>query len=736
MPDSESGRVESVKDRRKRLVKQTCLVALASLGHLAIGSNITFPSVAVSDLERCNTTITGGQLALTDTEKDMMGSLVSLGSLPGAWLAGILMAVIGRRYSMILSGVVCFASWVGVALLPTPTSLLVARAVAGIASGSMSVAGNTYAVEMADVEIRGAMALIPTVTLMLGQVLTVVVGYVARYYVVALVCSAIPLAYVVAMVLLPESPAFLAVKGHEKRARKTLLRLRGEHADVDAEIEGFRDDAGAEGGSLWRGLLKADVARALGAVCGLFLVQAFTGTEVWWRGEEGRRGRRKGEGAGRGGGSLHGWVGTGGEEEVGEGGGEEREGGGRGGEGKEVGREEEEAGSSSPYSPFISVPLPPYSPIYHFLSPLIPPFISSSSSLFPHSSISLPPYSPIHQFLLAGYFVFTVNASFYIPIISSSPLFPHSSVPLPPLFPSSVPLLLDSPIHQFLLPPPRRLLRVHGERLFLHSYYFLFPLIPPFISSSSSLFPHLSLPLFPYSPIHQFLLAGYFVFTVNASRFFKEAGSSVDEDLAAIIVMVVQFLVKIIASLLMDRIGRRMSLFVSFAMMVPFLIVMSVYVGLTDSDVSGRTLRPAFHPLAWARRGSAGADEVLAGGGLGAAGEAGAGRGERGAGGGGRPQPLRVGPPGGHDAVPRRVILRRESRASYSGQRVLPDVGSVPGEQHMHFYKYDGQFRGAASLHSDAGRTHASWDVWILRRCVCDWNPLYLLLQGKRRGSR
>ncbi|XP_069972714.1 uncharacterized protein [Penaeus vannamei] len=127
MPDSESGRVESVKDRRKRLVKQTCLVALASLGHLAIGSNITFPSVAVSDLERCNTTITGGQLALTDTEKDMMGSLVSLGSLPGAWLAGILMAVIGRRYSMILSGVVCFASWVGVALLPTPTSLLVAR---------------------------------------------------------------------------------------------------------------------------------------------------------------------------------------------------------------------------------------------------------------------------------------------------------------------------------------------------------------------------------------------------------------------------------------------------------------------------------------------------------------------------------------------------------------------------------------------------------------------------------
>ncbi|XP_037778186.1 LOW QUALITY PROTEIN: facilitated trehalose transporter Tret1-like [Penaeus monodon] len=385
MPASVSEKVESEKDRRKRLAKQICIVILASLGHLAIGSNITFPSVAVSDLERYNTTITGAQVTLTDTEKDMMGSLVSLGSLPGAWLAGILMAVIGRRYSMILSGVVCFASWVGVALLPTPTTLLVARGIAGVASGSMSVAGNTYAVEMADVEIRGAMALIPTVALMLGQVLTVVIGYVARYYVVALVCSAIPLAYVVAMALLPESPAFLAVKGREKRARKTLIRLRGEHADVDAEIEGFRTmNGGAEGGSWWRGLLQADVARALGAVCGLFLVQAFT---------------------------------------------------------------------------------------------------------------------------------------------------------------------------------------------------------------------------------------GYFVFTVNASRFFKEAGSSVDENLAAIIVMVVQFTVTIFASLLMDKIGRRKSLFVSLASMIPFLAVMALYVGITgDGEESGRRgSRPAFHPLAWARQGLTGADEYLVG---------------------------------------------------------------------------------------------------------------------------
>ncbi|XP_042855927.1 facilitated trehalose transporter Tret1-like [Penaeus japonicus] len=383
MTESTSELVESSRDRRKRLAKQICIVILSSIGHLAIGSNITFPSVVVSDLERYNTTITGSELTLTGTEKDMMGSLVSLGSLPGAWLAGVLMAVIGRRFSMILSGVVCFGSWVGVALLSTPASLLVARAVAGIATGGMSVAGNTYAVEIADVEIRGAVAVIPTLGLMLGQVLTVVIGYVARYYVVALVCSSLPLAYVVAMAMLPESPAFLAVRGREKRAKKTLQRLRGDHADLDAEIERYRSmNAGAGEGSLWRGLLQKDVLQALASVCGLFLVQAFT---------------------------------------------------------------------------------------------------------------------------------------------------------------------------------------------------------------------------------------GYFVFTVNASRFFKEAGSSIDENLATIIVMVVQFLVKIIASLLMDKIGRRKSLFISFALMVPFLVVMAVYVGLTDPGVGGGSMRLALHPLAWARQGLTGTNEGSAG---------------------------------------------------------------------------------------------------------------------------
>ncbi|XP_042886119.1 facilitated trehalose transporter Tret1-like [Penaeus japonicus] len=107
---------------------------------------------------------------------------------------------------------------------------------------------------------------------------------------------------------------------------------------------------------------------------------------------------------------------------------------------------------------------------------------------------------------------------------------------------------------------------------------------------------------------------GYFVFTVNASRFFKEAGSSIDENLATIIVMVVQFVVTLVASLLMDKIGRRKSLFISFGSMIPFLVIMAVFVGVSgDVGADGARERPALHPLAWARQGLTGTDEGSAG---------------------------------------------------------------------------------------------------------------------------
>ncbi|XP_047488026.1 facilitated trehalose transporter Tret1-like [Penaeus chinensis] len=64
----------------------------------------------------------------------------------------------------------------------------------------------------------------------------------------------------------------------------------------------------------------------------------------------------------------------------------------------------------------------------------------------------------------------------------------------------------------------------------------------------------------------------------------------------------------------MDKIGRRKSLFLSFVSMIPFLVVMALYVGITgDGEENGGRGRPAFHPLAWARQGLTGADEYQVG---------------------------------------------------------------------------------------------------------------------------
>lgn len=48
---------------------------------------------------------------------------------------------------------------------------------------------------------------------MTGQLVTVVVGYDTRYFVVALVNALIPTIFILGLIWLPESPSFLVLKG-------------------------------------------------------------------------------------------------------------------------------------------------------------------------------------------------------------------------------------------------------------------------------------------------------------------------------------------------------------------------------------------------------------------------------------------------------------------------------------------------------------------------------------------
>ncbi|KAK7073316.1 hypothetical protein SK128_022158 [Halocaridina rubra] len=77
---------------------------------------------------------------------------------------------------------------------------------------------------------------------------------------------------------------------------------------------------------------------------------------------------------------------------------------------------------------------------------------------------------------------------------------------------------------------------------------------------------------------------GYLVVSSNASRIFANAGSSVDDGVAAIIICAVQLCAGVGAGFLIDRLGRKKSLMLSNAIMCIPLAILATYVGVVNTE--------------------------------------------------------------------------------------------------------------------------------------------------------
>lgn len=274
---------EPASKRRQRLIKQVGLVSLVSLGYLCLGTTLTWPSPALSDLENNNRTLVGTEIVFNSFGKDLTGSLVYLGTLCGAWIAGWMVASTGRHRSLQISCIPYLVGWLLTALAPTTKVLLTGRFVLGLACGVTSIAGYAYVIELPDAHIRGMMATLPTLGVVLGSLYTVLFGYFLQWQHLTLICIVPPFLFLLLTFLLPESPSYLVVKGRRQQAITILRRLRGDYADIEGEVTELerRNSIGEHSKSGgWRDLLEKDVLKRMFVVVVLFLMMQLCGNFV------------------------------------------------------------------------------------------------------------------------------------------------------------------------------------------------------------------------------------------------------------------------------------------------------------------------------------------------------------------------------------------------------------------------------------------------------------------------
>jgi MFS transporter, SP family, galactose:H+ symporter len=217
--------------------------------------------------------------SLSSSMEEIVVSSVLVGSLLGAVAGGMVADRLGRRKLLIVTAIVFALGALGAAPAPTTTWLVAARVLAGLAIGVASFVAPLYISEIAPVAIRGKLVSINQVALTSGIVISYLVDYAFAgshawrwMFAMAVIPAA---AFGIGLLFIPDSPRWLAARGHSDLAQVVLKRIRPPE-QVQGELSDIQKSVATQKGD-WSELLSPLLRSAMIVGVGLAVAQQLTG---------------------------------------------------------------------------------------------------------------------------------------------------------------------------------------------------------------------------------------------------------------------------------------------------------------------------------------------------------------------------------------------------------------------------------------------------------------------------
>jgi MFS transporter, SP family, xylose:H+ symportor len=217
---------------------RVCLVA--ALGGLLFGYDTAVISGAIGFLR--------DHFELNPFMEGWAASSALLGCVIGVSIAGFASDYGGRKKTLVLSGILFFASALGTAVADSFGVFVAFRIVGGVGVGVASMASPMYIAEISPARYRGRLVSVNQFAIVSGMLAI----YFVNYFIVLggdeawkqtmgwrwMFASGIaPSAlFLVLLATVPESPRWLVERGHLERARQVLARIGGA-AFADAEVQ-------------------------------------------------------------------------------------------------------------------------------------------------------------------------------------------------------------------------------------------------------------------------------------------------------------------------------------------------------------------------------------------------------------------------------------------------------------------------------------------------------------------
>jgi MFS transporter, SP family, galactose:H+ symporter len=251
------------------------IAGIAALGGLLFGYDTGVISGALLFIREA--------LSLSPTMQGVVVAVVLAGAAIGAALAGSLSDRFGRRRVILAAALLFIVGAVLSALASGLGALLGGRFLVGLAIGTASMLTPLYLAEIAPARDRGAVVSLNQLCITIGILVSYLVGFglagIVGGWRWMLGIGALPgIILAVGMLILPESPRWLAGHGRADEAGAALKRLRG-GADVSEELGALRTDIAREGRQLagWGELFSPRLRRPLAIGVGLAMFQQITG---------------------------------------------------------------------------------------------------------------------------------------------------------------------------------------------------------------------------------------------------------------------------------------------------------------------------------------------------------------------------------------------------------------------------------------------------------------------------
>jgi sugar porter (SP) family MFS transporter len=249
------------------------VTVVAALGGLLFGFDTAIIAGAVRFLK--------DQFSLSAFGEGLAVSIVLVGCMFGASIAGAVSDRIGRRRFLLVSAVLFFVSAVGCAIPQNLPQFLVFRFIGGLAIGSASIVSPLYISEISPARIRGALVSTNQLAIVTGILLAyfinwVLVGAGPHNWRWMFATGALPAILFFGLVLrVPESPRWLVKQRREDEAQDVLTRVGGEASAV-VELRAIKEALALERGTI-RELFQPGFRTAL--IVGVFLAvfQQITG---------------------------------------------------------------------------------------------------------------------------------------------------------------------------------------------------------------------------------------------------------------------------------------------------------------------------------------------------------------------------------------------------------------------------------------------------------------------------